>query len=148
MKILLGCLVICYSCFAYSQTLEKDLIYLSEVQIEPESYQKYPGNNRNFMKTKRKGIIAKINPLRISMGGLMFVYQNVISSQLSSRCNFQLSCSNFSKAAIAEFGWVKGLALSADRLMRCNRGSVSEVVSVLKDEDRKVIDKPKWYRRK
>lgn len=84
-------------------------------------YYKRAGNNTHVMENHSKSIVAKVNPLTIVLKGAMLLYQNVLSPQLSKTCAYQITCSNFSKQAIAKFGIIKGMFLGADRLMRCNR---------------------------
>ena len=47
-------------------------------------------------------------------------YQVLISSQDQPSCAFQPSCSHYSLAAVQRYGLIRGLVLSADRLLRCN----------------------------
>lgn len=51
---------------------------------------------------------------------LIYAYKLIISEQLSADCNFSPTCSEFSKEAFKQFTFIKGLALTTDRLMRCN----------------------------
>ena len=62
-----------------------------------------------------------VNPAAILLGGSLYIYQNVISKHLSADCLFSPSCSEFSKQSIREFGVVKGILSSIDRVNRCNR---------------------------
>lgn len=73
------------------------------------------------------GIIQKINPFSWLLGGLMFTYQRYISAQLPSECLFDHHCSAFSKEIIGEFGLIKGIFLTSDRLSRCNRIGLMDV---------------------
>ncbi len=75
----------------------------------------------SFMIMDQRSKIVKYNPVSLVFGGMLYIYQKLISHQLSAGCRFYPSCSAFSKQAIQEFGLVKGIALSADRLARCNR---------------------------
>lgn len=86
-----------------------------------EPYYARPGNDKKMLHTHSKNKLAAWNPIAASLKGLMFVYQHVISQQLSASCPYEITCSNFSKTAIREFGMLKGVLMSADRLMRCNR---------------------------
>jgi len=79
-----------------------------------------------FMKPSG-GIIQKINPFSWLLGGLMFTYQRFISVQLPSECLFDHHCSAFSKEIIGEFGLIKGVFLTSDRLSRCNRIGLMDV---------------------
>lgn len=51
---------------------------------------------------------------------LIQLYQKFISSQDAPTCNFIPSCSHFGMACIQEYGVMRGLLLTADRLLRCN----------------------------
>ena len=58
--------------------------------------------------------------LKIVATGLIRFYQKFISSQDSPTCNFHPTCSRFGMACIQEYGVVRGILLTADRLLRCN----------------------------
>ncbi len=74
--------------------------------------------------------IRRFNPLetseiKLAATGLIRLYQKFISSQDSPACNFLPTCSRFGMACIQEYGVVRGILLTADRLLRCN-GSQSQ----------------------
>jgi len=75
---------------------------------------------------KHQSAFHKYNPVTLTFSGLMFMYQNILSSQIYAGCLYGPSCSEFSKKSIKEYGLVKGVFLSADRLSRCNRISALE----------------------
>ena len=75
----------------------------------------------SLYKTKHQNIISKLNPINLTFSGLLFFYQNVISSQINAECLYSPSCSEFSKKCIRKYGLIKGVFLTADRLHRCNR---------------------------
>lgn len=75
----------------------------------------------HFTGDTSKSILARYNPVSLALGGLMLGYQKIISPQISAECMYSPSCSRFSQALIKEFGFIKGVFLSADRLMRCNQ---------------------------
>jgi len=79
-----------------------------------------------FMKPG-KGVFRQLNPLAWTLGGLMFTYQRLISPQLPSDCLYDHHCSAFSKELIGEYGLLKGVLLTSDRLCRCNRVSAVDV---------------------
>ena len=58
--------------------------------------------------------------LKLVATGLIRLYQKFISSQDGPTCNFSPSCSRFGMACIQEYGFVRGILLTADRLLRCN----------------------------
>lgn len=99
--------------------------------------------------TESKPNILKIsNPLSIIINGSLKMYQKVISPQFSANCLYELSCSRFSQSAIQEYGAIKGLALTADRLARCNRISATTINPFRINQQGKVIDSPKMYKTK
>ena len=93
-----------------------------------------------------KNWFVKYNPVSLLLGGALYLYQAVISPQIMQGCAFHPSCSNFSKGCIREYGFVKGAALSADRLTRCTRLSAIDFHPVLFNEEGKVNDFPDYYR--
>ena len=55
------------------------------------------------------------------VGSLVLIefYQDVISPVLGARCPMHPSCSEYSRLCLQRHGLLKGIALSADRLLRC-----------------------------
>ena len=87
----------------------------------------------SFIHTHKMKNIAEYNPAVYFLGGMMFFYQNVISTQIGGGgCPYHPTCSEFSKQSIEQFGIVKGLFMSADRLTRCSGMSLKE-------------SPPEWY---
>lgn len=77
----------------------------------------------------------------------LYLYQRLISEQISAVCEFEPSCSNYSLQAITQLGFIKGLFLTADRLTRCNGNAQEESRFYLIDHKRgKVIDEPSLYK--
>ena len=62
----------------------------------------------------------EISELKLAATGLIRLYQKFISSQDVPTCNFQPTCSRFGMACIQEYGVLRGILLTADRLLRCN----------------------------
>lgn len=67
-----------------------------------------------------------LNPFYHVLSSSMYVYQRVVSPIIVRHCPFVPSCSAYSKALIHEYGLLKGTFLTADRLSRCNRISLSD----------------------
>ncbi len=95
---------------------------------------------------KDRNALVKYNPLSLVFGGSLFFYQRVISPQISAGCAYEISCSNFSKQSIRMFGLVKGIALSTDRLTRCNKIASADFHPVMINAQIKVIDAPEMYK--
>ncbi len=58
--------------------------------------------------------------LKFAATALIRLYQVFVSSQDGPSCGFSPSCSRFGMAAIKEYGIIRGVLLTADRLLRCN----------------------------
>jgi putative component of membrane protein insertase Oxa1/YidC/SpoIIIJ protein YidD len=99
-----------------------------------------------FTKFKSKNYFIRYNPITLSFGGLLFLYQSTFSQQFSANCPFELSCSNFSKMSIQQFGLFKGVLLSADRLTKCNQFLKYDIAPIQLNEINKIIDSPSTYR--
>lgn len=97
--------------------------------LEAQSFEKSEFKERKvkFGITENKNIIVRYNPVSLALGSLMYGYQKFISPQFSSTCLYSPSCSAYSKALIKQFGLIKGVACTADRLMRCNRLTASQI---------------------
>lgn len=90
--------------------------------IQTHLYQPHSDNfERPYIYRNETSIIKKFNPFGLLLGGSLYVYQNVFSKHISADCLFTPSCSEFSKQAIREYGLLKGMLLSIDRVNRCNR---------------------------
>jgi putative membrane protein insertion efficiency factor len=51
---------------------------------------------------------------------LIGAYRYVLSPMLGPVCRFYPSCSHYAQEAVARYGAIKGLWLTARRLLRCN----------------------------
>ncbi len=88
-----------------------------------------------------------LHPFKAIAFVTIFFYQKIISEQISAGCEFDMSCSNFGIYSIKEFGIIKAVCLTADRLTRCNGLAQSETENYLINHTTgKVIDEPKMYR--
>lgn len=100
-----------------------------------------------FLFVSSSNWLLRYNPLSLGLGSAMYVYQNVISRQFSAGCLYSPSCSEYSKKLIVDFGLVKGLFLTADRISRCNRISATDIrTSQVDPLTRKVPETTQLYR--
>jgi putative component of membrane protein insertase Oxa1/YidC/SpoIIIJ protein YidD len=105
------------------------------------------GNSEQALENRRPGFIAKYNPVSLVLKGSLFAYQKIVSQQLARQCPYEITCSNFSKLAIEEFGIFKGIFISADRIMRCNRIGLLDVPPLsVNPATGAIIDPPNLYR--
>ncbi|MBL7923231.1 MAG: membrane protein insertion efficiency factor YidD [Bacteroidia bacterium] len=103
-----------------------------------------PKKKPSFMLVGKKKWI-QYNPVNLTFGGMLFLYQSVISSQISADCPYEVSCSNFSKQSIQHFGLLKGCALSADRLTRCTKLAAKKIHPLRISKEGMLIDSPDFY---
>ena len=106
--------IFCLSVFAFDASIfadeATDLTFIRKV---------------NPIATSERREVIRFNPretseLKLAATGLIRLYQKFISSQDAPACNFQPTCSRFGMACIQEYGVVRGIFLTADRLLRCN----------------------------
>ena len=98
----------------------------------------------SFLLSRRKNPIVLYNPISLTFGGLLFVYQKFLSPQISTNCPYNPSCSSFSKNSILKYGFIKGIALSADRITRCNSIAAKDI-TFLDFKNGKIDDNPDKY---
>lgn len=102
--------------------LQDDLVRIkTSEQDDLKKIHQAENRKRSFLVTKEDPFIDKINPIKLTFGGLLYFYQTSLSKHFSADCLYEPSCSNFSKDVISHFGLIKGVFLTADRLSRCNR---------------------------
>jgi len=74
---------------------------------------------------------------------LILFYQKYFSVRDMKVCNFQLSCSNFGKQAIINYGAFWGILMINDRLLRDNSFAVNYYP--IDQQSRLLIDEPLKY---
>jgi len=70
--------------------------------------------------TKSRQMVNKQNADANILIRMIKFYQLFISTQDMPVCNFTPSCSQFGIASLREFGVIRGILLTSDRLQRCN----------------------------
>ncbi len=60
------------------------------------------------------------SPLRFVFLGAIHLYRTYVSPIDGPRCGFTPSCSAFARQAVGEYGGLRGVIMTADRLTRCN----------------------------
>ena len=131
-----------------AQTWKDDVALIRGEQAVPvqTAYYQRPGNNAQVIRTRHNTIVAAYNPVTLLLKGTMFMYQHAISPQLARHCPYEITCSNFSKQSIQEYGIVKGVFLSADRILRCNRIGILDTDPLdFNDKDGTIKDSPTKY---
>lgn len=84
--------------------------------------------------------------LNLTLGPLMYLYQKVLSPQISASCLYNPSCSAFSKELFQHYGILKAFLSTMDRLMRCDRLSATSILPIEIDpQDHKKHETIKYY---
>ena len=142
-------LFISFHAAAQDKSADLDLIEEHHFHSEFDSWYRFEGNSDSIMQLKSNRFFAKYNPVSLLLKGAMAAYQRALSPLIFGSCVYELSCSNFCKHAIREFGLIKGLALSVDRITRCNRISVLDLHPAnLNPATGKYVDVPGDYKKK
>jgi len=123
-------------------SLISDIQLIGEKRVEVLKQEK---KTRPYIYSGKTNPLVKYNPVNAVFGGLLFIYQNALSQQFSANCLYHPSCSDFSKQSVREYGLLKGVFLSADRVMRCNRIAATGI-HPLRIENNKVQDPVDFYR--
>lgn len=93
---------------------------LDKIETEKLS-QHIKQNHRPYIYKNEPASFKTLNPVTLTYGGLIYLYQNSISQHFSADCLYHPTCSDFSKQCVHEYGIIKGGLLTFDRLCRCNR---------------------------
>lgn len=95
-----------------------------------------------------KNAFVKYNPVSLVFGGLLYAYQKTISVQIGAACPYEVNCSNFSKRCIQQYGILKGIPLTADRLTRCTKLAGIDMIEGVDYNSRthKIYDHPNDYK--
>jgi len=88
-----------------------------------------------------------VKPGLFVMNGLFIFYRLFISESISAGCIYDMSCSNFGKEAMHEYGIIKGFFLAIDRVSRCTSLAKKEIPSWrFLPSNLLVDDLPEYYR--
>ncbi len=111
--VLFALLFLNFSFYLFAQS-QQDIQLLKEHNFE----------NKSFAKREVSYGLGKKNsgnPVYHIISVSMFVYQKCLTGVVFRTCAFSPSCSDFSKDLIKQYGIIKGVFCTTDRLMRCNR---------------------------
>jgi uncharacterized protein len=68
----------------------------------------------------RRAIWLAGAPLRLFLIGLVRLYRVTLSGWLGGQCRFVPSCSQYAEEAVRHYGAIRGSAMAAWRILRCN----------------------------
>ncbi len=107
----------------------------------------YHNHHISFLLSDHPSKFIRYNPVSLVFGSMMWTYQKIISPQFAATCLYSPTCSSYSKNLISDFGILKGLVLTADRLSRCNRLALMDYNSWEADSRRgKIMESTAYYR--
>ena len=122
-KIISACVLFLSFIFFHSQ-LSAQNVNMLVVENTFADYKLDKPHTPKPISLRKKSFIAKLNPFHYGSAGLMFFYQSVLSEQIQANCNYEISCSNYTKRCIERFGLVKGILLGFDQLTNCTVGAL------------------------
>jgi putative component of membrane protein insertase Oxa1/YidC/SpoIIIJ protein YidD len=79
---------------------------------------------RPFLKPDAS-LAVKLNPLTYVSGGLLYVYQNIISEHIQADCQYHISCSENMKQSIKKRGFFVGILNGLNQLSNCG-GNITQ----------------------
>lgn len=109
------------------QSFQEDLLLVFE-QVQDDSHEQHEDHRHLpvFLLSDHSSVVVRLNPFTLAFGGLLWAYQAMISPQLSATCIYSPSCSAYSKNLLQEYGILRGLIFTADRISRCNRLALND----------------------
>ena len=112
-RLLISALPLFFLSFIFTPVSAQSDLQLVKGTIENQSAHDHHWHEGNFNRTA--------NPIKLVANAALWIYQKEITYQLFSNCMYSTSCSEFSRQSFGQFGAVKGLLLTLDRLARCNQ---------------------------
>jgi len=80
---------------------------------------------RPFLKP-HASLAVRLNPLTYLSGGLLYVYQNVISEHIQADCQYHISCSENMKQSIKKKGLFVGILNGLNQLSNCGGNIIQD----------------------
>jgi putative component of membrane protein insertase Oxa1/YidC/SpoIIIJ protein YidD len=130
-------LLILYASDSFSQDGKNNISEkMLQVSFDKASINK--PEKRKWLSFKKKS--AYLNPLNYLGEGMLFVYQNIFSEQIQASCNYEVSCSEFTKLSIQTSGFFIGTLKGFNQLSECAPTAIYEHPPVFINNDGKIIN--------
>lgn len=125
----------------------QDINLLKDLKMVSKKSKVVKHRTNPYIYKNEKSVLKKYNPVSLTFGGLLYIYQNAITYQFAAGCIYCPTCSEFSKRSIKEFGLFKGFLLSADRLSRCSKIAATDIHPLrIDDKSHRAIDLIEYYK--
>jgi putative component of membrane protein insertase Oxa1/YidC/SpoIIIJ protein YidD len=83
---------------------------------------------------------SKRNLLTTIPGALIYVYQNIISAQIQAECSYAITCSEYIKLCIEQYGFLKGTFAGLNQYMKCAGNNHKNHLTYMINEDGKIMN--------
>lgn len=80
------------------------------------------------------------NPLIFLASGLLFIYQNIFSEQISAECTYETTCSEYTKKCISKYGFIKGSIKGLHQLSCCSSTVIKDLPEYLINKEGEIIN--------
>ena len=130
-------LMIAYVSTSFGQN-EDNSINAKIINVSFDSTAKNKPEIRKLLSFKKK--YSYFNPLNYLGVGILYVYQNIFSEQIQASCNYQLSCSEYTKLSIQRSGFFIGTLKGFNQLSECAPTAIYEHPPIYVNSDGKIIN--------
>lgn len=134
------------------KTLISVLLFLLSASLMAQSqsdlsYLKQADEKKQFLHDHHQRVpVEEYNQQGLNGTFFLNLYKALIAEQLSTGCVYEISCSDFMRISIMQYGFLKGFFLGLDRLSRCNELSIRDVPKYKYDMNHQLIeDDPSAY---
>jgi len=113
-----------------------------ENKIHVQILKNYFQEPHNGVQKKRAMMHKKNTPnaLYFLSGAMIYFYQNCISEQIQASCTYQISCSEYIKLCIQEYGFFHGTLAGLNQYMKCSPNNFKNHLAYRLNEDNKIIN--------
>ena len=137
MRLFIFSLSILLSLNLFSQESSKNLtekLITASFDYSPSSQSK----KINFFFKKKR---SYYNPLTYIGIGALYIYQNIFSEQIQASCNYEISCSEYTKLSIQASGFFIGTLKGFNQLSECAPNAKYEHPSLYINNEGKIINR-------
>lgn len=137
MRLFIFSLSILLSLNLFSQETSKNITE----KLIATSFEYLPANRSKkinfFFKKKR----SYFNPLTYLGIGALYVYQTIFSEQIQASCNYEISCSEYTKLSIQTSGFFIGTLKGFNQVSECTPNAKYEHPSLYINNEGKIINR-------